>query len=158
MTHRLLEYKGYTGSVEVSVEDNCLHGKVLFIKDLVTFEATTPAELKAQFEVAVDDYIETCRQLGIDAKKPLSGTFNVRIGSDLHQRAAEMAVRKGVPLNEFVKSAVSEKLDRAEVVHHHHHHTIEYRQVLQQVSGRDTTHEKVTVRRLQVGQTTPISH
>ena len=34
-------YKGYQGSVETSIEDGVLHGKIMFINDLVTYEATT---------------------------------------------------------------------------------------------------------------------
>ena len=36
----MLAHKGYNGSIETSVEDNVLHGKVLCINDLVTYEAT----------------------------------------------------------------------------------------------------------------------
>ena len=31
-----ITYKGYTGSVEISEEDNCFHGKVLFIRSLLS--------------------------------------------------------------------------------------------------------------------------
>ena len=36
---KLLEYKGYYGSTDVSVEDGALFGKILFINDLITYEA-----------------------------------------------------------------------------------------------------------------------
>ena len=58
------EHNGYTGSVETSVNDQCLHGKILFITDLITYEAGTVAELEAEFIAAVDDYIETCKVIG----------------------------------------------------------------------------------------------
>ena len=35
-----LFYKGFTGSAEVSIEDQCLFGKIEFIGDLITYEAT----------------------------------------------------------------------------------------------------------------------
>ena len=43
-------YKGYQGSVETSIEDGVLHGKIMFINDLVTYEATTLKALEKQFE------------------------------------------------------------------------------------------------------------
>lgn len=53
-----MEYKGYKGSVEYSKEDNCFCGKVQGLnKDLILYEGETLAELKADFETAVDDYI-----------------------------------------------------------------------------------------------------
>ena len=46
------EYKGYLGSCKVSIIDNCLHGKIEFISDLVNYEAQTTEELKKEFELA----------------------------------------------------------------------------------------------------------
>jgi hypothetical protein len=37
-----LHHKGFLGGVEISVEDGCLNGKLLFIKDLVTYESANP--------------------------------------------------------------------------------------------------------------------
>ncbi len=39
-------YKGYQGSVETSIEDGVFHGKILFINDLVTYEAHALKALK----------------------------------------------------------------------------------------------------------------
>ncbi len=59
------EYKGYIGRVEFSVEDRVFHGKIEFINDRVTFEATTVEGLEKEFHATVDDYIETCNKLNI---------------------------------------------------------------------------------------------
>ena len=54
----LLKYKGYTGSVEYSKEDNCWFGKVQGMsKHAITYEGQTLDELKQDFEGAVDDYL-----------------------------------------------------------------------------------------------------
>jgi len=60
-----LTFKSYEGSMELDNERGLYRGKLLFIDDMVTYEATTPAELRTEFEAAVDDYIETCRELGL---------------------------------------------------------------------------------------------
>ena len=50
-----MSYKGYVGSVEISEEDNCLFGKVLDLPagTAITYEGETVAELKKDFESAV---------------------------------------------------------------------------------------------------------
>lgn len=54
----LLKYKGYTGSVDYSEEDNCLYGKVLGIsKNMITYEGQDVNELRKDFEGAIDDYL-----------------------------------------------------------------------------------------------------
>ncbi len=62
-----MKYKGYTGSVDFSDEDNCLYGEVLGMsKDKITYEGTNVDELRKDFEGAVDDYIANCKADGIE--------------------------------------------------------------------------------------------
>ena len=50
----LLKYKGYTGSVDYSEEDNCLYGKVLGMsKNMITYEGQDVNELHKDFEGAI---------------------------------------------------------------------------------------------------------
>ena len=54
----LLKYKGYTGSVDYSEEDNCLYGKVLGMgENMITYEGQDVNELRKDFEGAIDDYL-----------------------------------------------------------------------------------------------------
>ena len=54
-----LEYKGYYGSIEYSIEDNCLFGKVLGMPDnLISYEGSTASELYTDFKDAIDVYLD----------------------------------------------------------------------------------------------------
>lgn len=105
-----LKHNGYIGSIEASLEDNCLFGKVLFIKALVSYEGKTVAELDVAFREAVEDYLATCHTLGQTPEKPCKGSFNVRVGHDLHLAAALAATRKKVTLNDLTRQALNEFL------------------------------------------------
>lgn len=108
-----LKYKGYSGSVEYSEEDNCLFGKVLGLKkDCITYEGETIAELKSDFEGAIDDYLASCKKRGVDPAKPYSGKLIVRMPSDLHGMVAMAAANAGTTINEFINKAVSKELER----------------------------------------------
>jgi len=72
---KYFEYKGYLGSCKVSIEDKCLHGKIEFINDLVNYEAQTTEELNEEFELAVDDYLMHCQEVGKSPDK----TFKVQL-------------------------------------------------------------------------------
>ena len=102
----VLEYNGYTGSIEASIEDHCLFGKILFISDLVTYEAETVSDLEAEFIAAVDDYLLTCRETGTDPQRPFKGSFNVRINPELHRKAAIEASKENISLNELTSRAI----------------------------------------------------
>lgn len=102
----ILKHKDYEGSAEIDMARFVCRGKILFIDDLVTYEAGSPAELQREFEAAVDDYIDTCALLDREPKKPLKGQFNVRIPPTLHKAVALRAVADGVSLNEVVVRAL----------------------------------------------------
>ena len=51
----LLSYKNYNGTVEFSKEDNCLFGKVIGIKSLISYEGASVKELEQDFHNAVDE-------------------------------------------------------------------------------------------------------
>lgn len=103
---KTLKYKEYEGTCEIDTDDDICHGKLLFIDDLITYEAETPKQLKQEFKAAVDDYIETCAELKRPAQKPLKGQFNVRISPVLHKEATLRALRDEVSLNEVIVKAL----------------------------------------------------
>ncbi|MEO8161302.1 MAG: type II toxin-antitoxin system HicB family antitoxin [Arenimonas sp.] len=103
----MLSYKGYEGTTEIDMQRDCCFGRLLFVADLVTYEARTPAELRKEFEAAVDDYLETCATVGKLPVKPCSGVFQVRVTPQLHRDAVLRAIRDGVALNAVVSQALS---------------------------------------------------
>lgn len=115
----ILKYKGYEGTAELDMSRQVCRGKILFIDDLVTYEAPSPAELQAEFQLAVDDYIDTCSTLGREPKRPLKGMFNVRVPPKLHKAAVLRAEEDHVSLNEVVIYALDAYLNVHSVVNHH---------------------------------------
>ena len=110
----MLEYKGYLGSVEYSAEDEVLHGRLEFIRDLVSYEGKDAKGIKAAFPEAVDDYLELCEAEGRKPDVPLKGSFNVRPGRELYRRAMLYARRRGINLNTVVSDALRRYLERDE--------------------------------------------
>jgi predicted HicB family RNase H-like nuclease len=106
------KYKGFEGSMEFSQEDECLVGEVLFVRSKIIYIGDTYTELKVAFEEAVDAYLQHCEDKGISPEKPCSGTFNVRVGTQIHQDATKLAYRHNISLNEVVVHALESFLYR----------------------------------------------
>jgi len=106
----MINYKGYYGSVHYSDEDGVFHGKIEFIRSLVTYEGRDVKGLRKAFENGVDDYLELCAQEGKEPEKPFKGSFNVRTGSELHRKATLFARAKGTNLNKVVAEALEKYL------------------------------------------------
>ncbi len=101
-----LEYRGYTGSIEYSGEDDLLYGKVLGVKGLISYEGKTGNDLENDFKEAINAYLLDCEKNGVQVEKPFKGSFNVRVSPVLHQRAVLLAIESKVSLNSFVAEAI----------------------------------------------------
>lgn len=104
-------YKGYKGSVLTSIEDECLYGKILFIRDDVLYHADTVPELLEAFKEAVDQYLADCAEMGREPNKACSGSFNIRVGAERHQALEETSYRCDKSINAIVNEAIDLYLD-----------------------------------------------
>lgn len=111
-----LKHKNYYGSVEFSADDNTLYGKIIGINDLVTYEAESVNELKNSFKEAVEDYLETCKELEKEPNKFYKGIFNVRTSSRVHAYLAILAEKKQMKLNEVVNKAFDFLMNNEDIV------------------------------------------
>ncbi len=80
---------------------------------LISYEGTNAIELVNDFHAAVDDYLESCKRYGTKPEVAYKGTLNVRLGVDVHRRAAIYAMTHDQSLNSFIDLAVQEKLASA---------------------------------------------
>ena len=106
-----MKYKGYWAKVNYSDEDKCFWGKVEELEnDLILFEGNTVEELRKDFENAIDTHIEFCEKNNKEPKKQYKGSFNVRLGADLHRKISENAKSLGMSLNQFVKDTMEQRV------------------------------------------------
>lgn len=96
-----MTHKGYAAKIEYSDEDGCFIGHIAAIKDVVGFHGESVAELRVAFEEAVDDYLETCANLGHDPQKPYSGNLMLRIPPEVHSAVATAAEISGKSINQW---------------------------------------------------------
>jgi len=66
----LMRHKDYYGSVHFDDKDFILYGRIMFIRAVVSYEATDAKGLRQAFEEAVDDYLDMCDNHNIKLEKP----------------------------------------------------------------------------------------
>mgnify|MGYP001583607314 CR=1 FL=1 len=106
----VIQYKGYSGSVEFSADDDIFFGKIIGIRDIVTFEADSVTKLKKAFKEAVEDYIETCKHFDKNPDKDFKGSFNVRVQPSIHRLAVIKSAALKISLNQFVERALKREV------------------------------------------------
>lgn len=98
----MMKYKGYIGEVIYDAEAKIFHGDVLGLKDVITFQGTSVAELEQAFKDSVNDYLTWCKERGETPEKTFSGNLRIRISPDLHATLAHLAATQGQSLNSFI--------------------------------------------------------
>jgi len=88
-----LRYQDYLAQVEYDAESDSFHGRVLNVRDVITFEGRSVAELKREFAASVEDYLEYCAARGESPERPFSGRIIVRVEPDVHRAIADAAMR-----------------------------------------------------------------
>lgn len=106
-----MTYRGYTGTVEYDAGDRILHGRVIGITDIVSFEGTTVKELEADFRAGVDSYLEGCAERGVEAQRPYSGKFVLRLSPEVHRDASIAARLARTSMNNWIVEAIQMRLD-----------------------------------------------
>ena len=110
----MMEYKGYNATVEFDESVGRLHGRVVNsgAYPIATFEATDVEGLRHEFHRSIDEYLDSCKEDGVEPRKPFSGKLNVRLGPDLHQRVASAAAQSGLSLNGWIMQALEKSVLR----------------------------------------------
>lgn len=101
-----MTYKGYSARIEYDDEDGILVGRIAGIRDGVGFHAETVEGLRAAFEEAVEDYLETCARVGKEPQKAYSGKMMLRVDPETHRKAALAAELEGKSLNQWAEEVI----------------------------------------------------
>jgi predicted HicB family RNase H-like nuclease len=109
----MLNYKGYTGIVELDNDAGILHGRVLDIKDVVTFEGKTVDEVKNAFQSSIDDYLDFCAELAEEPDKPFSGKLAFRTTPDHHRLIFLAATKAGKSINGWIDEVLTQSAKTA---------------------------------------------
>ena len=93
--------RGYTARVEFDERDNLFVGRVLGIRTMISFHGETVAELRHEFESAIEDFLRECTDKGLKPEKPASGKLLLRIPPEIHGAALVAAQAAGKSLNQW---------------------------------------------------------
>ena len=102
-----MKYKGYRGQVMYDDEARVFHGRIVGLKDVISFQGTTVIELEQALKDSVDTYLAWCEELGEKPEKPCSGNLRLRMSPQLHAELVVEAAKKGMSLNSLINAKLS---------------------------------------------------
>lgn len=104
---QVMEYKGYTGTVAYSEDDQCLCGRIAGINDIISYEGQSVTEIRQAFEDAVDCYLEDCTARGKEPNRPFTGAITLKLEPELYARLETQANEAGLTLNQFMTAKLA---------------------------------------------------
>lgn len=102
-----MKYKNYEAVVNFDDETEMFYGEVINTRDVITFQGKSVAELKREFRISVEVYLEFCRERNEEPDKPFSGNLVLRISPSLHHRLSSKAKLSGRSLNSLIEESLS---------------------------------------------------
>lgn len=96
-----MTYKSYTARIEFDERDGIFVGRVLGLRTMISFHGETVAQLRSEFEMAVDDFLRDCEAAGVKPEKPASGKLLLRVPPEVHGAALVAAQAAGKSLNQW---------------------------------------------------------
>ena len=106
-----MKYKGYTAHIEYNEDAKILFGKVLDIKDVITFKSKSPDEIENEFHLSIDDYLEWCEELGEEPAKVFSGKLPYRTTPETHRQIFLAAEKAHKSINAWMDEALKKMAD-----------------------------------------------
>ena len=98
----MLKYKGYSGFVVYDDEARIFHGEIAGLKAVITFQGTAVDEIEQAFIDSIDDYLDWCKERGVEPEKAYSGKFSLRMSPDLYVKIAAQAAQRGMSINAYI--------------------------------------------------------
>ena len=110
----------YSFNISWSEEDGEYIATCVSFPGLSAFGETEEEALR-EGKVALDLFIESYKERGIALPKPprnqtYSGQLRLRLSRSLHERAAKMATKDGVSLNQYINNALNREVSVEETL------------------------------------------
>jgi predicted HicB family RNase H-like nuclease len=103
-----MNHEGYTARIDFDERDNIFLGRVLGLHAMIGFHGETVAELRAEFETAIEEFLRDCKEQDVRSEKPASGKLMLRVPPEVHGAALVAAQAAGKTLNQWATEVLDE--------------------------------------------------
>jgi predicted HicB family RNase H-like nuclease len=102
MLSNVISHRGYHAEIRYDPSADAFHGRVLGMRDVISFYGRTPEELRREMEAAVEDYLEWCMADGVKPEKGWTGKLTLRSDADLRRRVMIAAAARGKSVTTWI--------------------------------------------------------
>jgi len=107
----IMTLNGYSAKIEYDPEIDLFRGEILGLNGGADFYGRNPEELRKEFKLSLETFLEVCEEKGIPPTKDFSGKFNLRMSKELHNRISTEAASEGKSINQWVVDILSSSIE-----------------------------------------------
>jgi len=101
----------YSAKIEYDSELDQFRGEIIGLNGGADFYGKNPQELRKEFEISLNIFLDVCKEKGIKPAKNYSGKFNLRVSKKLHNQISVEAVSEGKSINQWVVDTLSQTIE-----------------------------------------------
>ena len=75
---------------------------------MISFHGEPVAELRAEFETAIEEFLRDCKEQGVRPENPASGKLMLRVPPEVHGAALVASQAAGKSLNQWATEVLEE--------------------------------------------------
>jgi len=107
----IMKLDEYNAKIEYDPELDQFRGEILGLNGGADFYGSTPEELRKEFKISLNTFLDVCKEKGISPIKNYSGKFNLRVSKKLHNQISVEAESEGKSINQWVVDTLSETIE-----------------------------------------------
>ena len=101
----------YNAKIEYDPELDQFRGEIIGLNGGADFYGKNPQELRKEFKISLNTFLDVCKERGIEPTRDFSGKFNLRVSKKLHNQISVEAVSEGKSINQWVVDTLSQTIE-----------------------------------------------
>lgn len=106
----MLFYKGFVGQIDFNSESQKLVGEVVNSVDLIEFEGFSAKELKQDFQLKIDEYLNFQKEYVGQSPTPFVGNFTICLTTDKQNKVIKAAQEQGESVTHWLNRRIDTHL------------------------------------------------
>jgi predicted HicB family RNase H-like nuclease len=106
MLSNIISYRNYHAEIKYDPSADAFHGRVLGMRDVISFYGRTPDDLRAEMRAAIDDYVAWCKEEGARPEKSWAGKLTLRPDEEVRRRVLIAAAARGQSVNAWINQVI----------------------------------------------------
>ncbi|MCA9732909.1 MAG: type II toxin-antitoxin system HicB family antitoxin [Deferribacteres bacterium] len=107
----IMTLNGFNAKIEYDPDIDAFRGEILGLNGGADFYGKTPEELRKEFKLSLETFLDVCKEKGITPTKNFSGKFNLRMSQELHNKIAVEAASSGKSINQWVVDTLTNSIE-----------------------------------------------